>query len=583
MQSEEKKRKVFVSLLGTGIYSECIYRYDEDGSKCKTRFIQYATLEMFHADRWDKDRDKVIIFLTDKAGKSNWDRSITSRKAGDSVVPYDSLEAVLVKAGYEDMLITKNIPDGKTEEEMWEIFDVIYGELQDGDELYVDITHAFRYLPMLMLVLMNYSKFLKNTEVKSLSYGNYEARVKSSYGVEEAPVMQLLPIVELMDWTLAASDFIKNGRTEKLLSITREKTESVTKDNASSQALKQYYGRMEGVVKKLSKYAEAIRMSNGKYVFDGLVSTKYEMTSSLDNYRYRALLPIVNKVIEEYKEKFTVGGNADSDIIDMKLILQISQWCLDKKLYQQFATLLQEGIVSYFSNMCVSRSADIKSMRQDISRYLSVKKKCKDDNDDNYIFVNDMDNKYPPLARVDKRIGDEFYGQYEKLAKWRNYLNHAWTTKVSVRDSAIIDDFEAIQRAFENLFLEKVDVANVGKRGKLFINFSNHPYSGWSDVQKKAFADFGEVKEIPFPPIDPDWSSEKINQEADKYCKQILSMSEKKDVTVHIMGEMTFCFAVVFRLKEAGIRCVASCAKRNVMEDNEIKLSIFDFVGYREY
>ena len=33
--------------------------------------------------------------------------------------------------------------------------------MQDGDELYFDLTHGFRYLPMLVMVLINYSKFLK--------------------------------------------------------------------------------------------------------------------------------------------------------------------------------------------------------------------------------------------------------------------------------------------------------------------------------------------------------------------------------------------------------------------------------------
>ena len=584
MQSKKTKRKVFVSLLGTGFYNKCVYRYEK--TALETRFIQHATLKMFGDGFWDKDRDKVIIFLTDEARKSNWDRSITTREIKDgSVVPYDSLETVLVNAGYEDMLITKSIPDGRTDEEMWEIFDAIYEELQDGDELYVDVTHAFRYLPMLMLVLINYSRFLKNTEIMSVSYGNYEARVKikNSDGVEEAPIMQLLPIVELMDWTLAASDFIKNGRAENLLSITIEKTKAVTKDNASSEALKKYYGRMEGIVKTLSKYAEAIRMSNGKFVFKGLASTKCEVTSSLDNYRYRALLPIVSKVIEEYKEKFTVGDKADSKAVDMKLILRISQWCLDKKLYQQFATLLREGIISYYCSACLTNAGDIKSFRDRISRYLSVRMmSLHNGSGENYEFVKDMNKQYPKLKDLDDLLGDEFYNKFNKLTEWRNYLNHAWTSKTNVQDSSLAEDFHTILKTFEVVFPDKTSSSAIEKE-KVFINFSNHPYADWSDAQKGAFADFGEVKEVPFPPIGPDWSSEKINEEADKYCMQIFSISEDKDVTVHIMGEMTFCFAVVSRLKEAGIRCVASCSERNVTVEGGKKISQFDFVGYREY
>ena len=61
-----------------------------------------------------------------------------------------------------------HIPEGKSTEEMWELFEVIYSQLQEGDELYLDITNSFRYLPMLLVVLVNYAKMLKNVTVKAI-------------------------------------------------------------------------------------------------------------------------------------------------------------------------------------------------------------------------------------------------------------------------------------------------------------------------------------------------------------------------------------------------------------------------------
>ena len=43
---------------------------------------------------------------------------------------------------------------------------------------------------------------------------------------------------------------------------------------------------------------------------------------------------------------------------------------------------------------------------------------------------------------------------------------------------------------------------------------------------------------------------------ADEYVKQLVN-TFGAEITVHIMGEMTFTFMVVTRLKELGIRCVA--------------------------
>ena len=35
------------------------------------------------------------------------------------------------------------------------------------------------------------------------------------------------------------------------------------------------------------------------------------------------------------------------------------------------------------------------------------------------------------------------------------------------------------------------------------INFTNHPYDMWDEKQKKAASIYGDIKEIPFPPVDP--------------------------------------------------------------------------------
>jgi hypothetical protein len=56
-----------------------------------------------------------------------------------------------------------------------------------------------------------------------------------------------------------------------------------------------------------------------------------------------------------------------------------------------------------------------------------------------------------------------------------------------------------------------------------------------------------------------------------------------KPDAVHIMGEMTFTFALVNLLKEVGIKCIASTTKRNVEEIDGKHVSTFQFVQFREY
>ena len=54
------------------------------------------------------------------------------------------------------------IPKGQSEQEIWEIFQIVYDRLKSGDEVIFDITHAFRSIPMLAITI--FSKKIENKE-----------------------------------------------------------------------------------------------------------------------------------------------------------------------------------------------------------------------------------------------------------------------------------------------------------------------------------------------------------------------------------------------------------------------------------
>ena len=55
----------------------------------------------------------------------------------------------------------------------------------------------------------------------------------------------------------------------------------------------------------------------------------------------------------------------------------------------------------------------------------------------------------------------------------------------------------------------------------MFINFTNHASSMWSDYQIQEAAKYGEIVDIPFPAVEPDWSKEMIQSTADKYIEDM--------------------------------------------------------------
>ncbi len=126
-----------------------------------------------------------------------------------------------------------------------------------------------------------------------------------------------------------------------------------------------------------------------------------------------------------------------------------------------------------------------------------------------------------------------------------------------------------------------MDINNKNKC--LFINFSNHPSSAWSEQQLQAANQFGQVVDLPFPQVDPAMTGEQVKSLAGECVSTILGMGATDDLTVHVMGEMTVIFHVVTALKTHGVRCVASTTERMVTEADGKKITEFHFVQFREY
>lgn len=113
----------------------------------------------------------------------------------------------------------------------------------------------------------------------------------------------------------------------------------------------------------------------------------------------------------------------------------------------------------------------------------------------------------------------------------------------------------------------------------MLLNLSNHPSALWTETQLAA-AD-GQVVDVPFPQVDPAGDEAYVESLANEYLDKILKMDNIE--AVHIMGEMNFTYSLVTKLKAHDIRCVASTTKRETVEENGVKTSVFKFVKFREY
>ena len=247
-------RKVFLSVLGTGYYNKTTYYLNDKNKAFKTRFIQEATLKLLPVN-WTKN-DKTIFFLTNKARISNWEspaQQEDSRVKNGERDTYKGLKERIEELNQNYQIIAKDIPDGNNEEEIWNIFNIVYNELETEDELYFDITHAFRSLPMLIMVLINYAKFLKKVKVKKITYGNFEGKDGNNF----SPIIDLTSFSELQDWANAANTFVKFGNIEDVASL--------MPDDENIKVLKSYF--------------KGILSVRGKNIIQGMKLTKVKKFS----------------------------------------------------------------------------------------------------------------------------------------------------------------------------------------------------------------------------------------------------------------------------------------------------------------
>ena len=121
----------------------------------------------------------------------------------------------------------------------------------------------------------------------------------------------------------------------------------------------------------------------------------------------------------------------------------------------------------------------------------------------------------------------------------------------------------------------------------MFINFTNHTVSAWSDKQREEAEQYGEIAEIHFPNVSPYDSADDIKLLADNYVLQIVSLlPDNEENAVLCQGEFSLCVAVIEKLKSRNIKVLCACSKRQVIEEfdgeKNIKKSEFHFVGFRE-
>jgi len=207
--------KILISSLGTG------QRADGNYSKAKYEIDKEIYETTFIADALNKHLDFDSIFLIGTR-KSIWDEAYMVF-GGDDEEYLDGLYERKEEGEIDELFLEKFkettaiglepiiVKYGLDNDELWDNFTEylkIAKRIEDGDELYLDITHSFRSLALMSFVMTQFAHTIsnKNFKIKGVFYGMFEYKWDNN-GI--TPIVDIKILLEIQEW-IKAIDAIKN-------------------------------------------------------------------------------------------------------------------------------------------------------------------------------------------------------------------------------------------------------------------------------------------------------------------------------------------------------------------------------------
>lgn len=405
------ERKVFLSFLGATRYLPSKYYVNKENI-IENRFVQIASL-FSHCQDFGKD-DYIYIFTTPTAKKKNWEDFFWEDKKETTKGLKSELDKSNLKCNYEAI----DIDEETSEEKIWETFDIVFKKLKNYDEIVFDITHGFRSSPMLLMVLINYAKFLKNITVRKILYGAYEARNENN----ETKIWDLTNFALLQDWTSASNEFLNFGNSTSISKLTKNEAIPFIKSNTEKKEIAK---KISLFASELNKFTTDISTVRGYEIYLGKTFVNIRnIIKEIEQLNFiqplGPLLNAISKKIEPFKANYIFN------------ILKIVDFCINHNMTQQGITFLQEAIISFVlknNNLewFFSDSGNKKTIINNRDLASSVLNYI--ENIKNPSFVKEGWNwKYWDKQIIDTLLQDVFVSKisdiYSKLGKFRNDINH---------------------------------------------------------------------------------------------------------------------------------------------------------------
>lgn len=468
-----------ISFLGTGNYE--VTRYELDGVGYETMYVAEAI-----ARRLD------VRLLNLVATPSAW--------AAHGAALVGRLEAAGITWRRLD------IPEGAAPSEQWALFEVLRVALAEAPaEVVLDITHGFRSQPFLCAAVLAYHRSTrpKPNAVRVL-YGVW------SRGAAIAPVWDLAPVIETVDWASGLRTLMTTGRAAEVV----DAVEPIGAQAARAWAEAGKVGpapQLRGLARALTQYSADLTLLRTDDLC-GRQGSAARLVRAIDDVRdeVKDRLPPLAPVLGELRERASpLAAAALTDPEGATVLVALTQLYVDLDRWLEAVTVAREARISQYCEV------DARS----------------------------------PAAGASPAKFDALRAEGE--ARWRA-CDHRSRVLAEVRNTLDHAGFQGRPLPAKVLAGRVRDEVVALSLPVLVVNFSQTPCESWDPAQRAAAWAFGtEIVDRPLPPVPLDLDD--ITPMVDDVVASL-----PKDVAAAILGgDPLFVLGVMARMEGRGVACYA--------------------------
>lgn len=393
----ENSKKILVSVLGTGNYQPCIYEWNGVAAK-PSKFVVKALKEHLNPDL-------IYIIMTEQSKQTYYNE--LKQELGE-------FECVL-------------IPMGKNEDEIYKIFETLIHNIPENSQLDLDVTHGFRSLPIIILPVVLYLQINKSVTLNTILYGAFEARDVSG----KAPIFDLTPFLHFINWSYATKSFRETGDGSYLADILHkiQNQAYIQKNQLLSDGLPTKLKTLGNSLMEATNALKTIRIQELMELTKRILRNLEDCKNDIQYYKAKPLDPLLKDIHGIFK-KFDFEDTENPQNI-FKAKIELIQYYLNTKNYQQAITVAREAIITYF---CIQNGLDIIEDREKVENAIQSRIKSNKVNEKNSLNTSG----FIPEDSISQKLVE----LYQNIGDFRNDLNHAGMRKQPTPSISLINSIK---------------------------------------------------------------------------------------------------------------------------------------------